>query len=161
MTADELLSLFRRALTEQLTLDAPLEALLTATSARATGLWRVRDDELVQVGFRGVPDMPLDVRTGFAAATARVPLSNAGLGIVKAVTGRQPAIATLEPGHTGLTGSASWLARFRAVQSVAFPIFDPEDAVTGVLAISTAIPVEPSDVTWQLMLALTAGIELP
>ena len=160
MTADKLLSLFRQSLTERLTLETPLDALLTATSARAAGLWRVRDDRLVQVGFRSVPDMPLEVQTGFAAATAWVPLSHPELGIVKAVTSRQPAIATLDPQHTGLTGSASWLARFRAVQSAAFPIFDAQQAVTGVLAISTPSPIEPDDATWRLMVALAARMEL-
>ena len=160
MTVDDLLTMFRHSLAEQLPVDEALDGLLKSTGARAVGLWRVRDDLLVQVGFRTVRDMPLEVQTGFAAATAWVPLSNTELGIVKAVTSRQPSIATLDSHDTGLTGSASWLARFRTVQSAAFPIFDANETVTGVLAISTPVPIERGDVAWQIMTALVSGLQL-
>ena len=39
-------------------LDAPLDELLKVTGARATGLWHVVGEELHQVGFRGVAEMP-------------------------------------------------------------------------------------------------------
>jgi len=160
MTADELLQNFRRCLVEHLPVDTALDTLLKQTGARAVGLWRVQENQLIQVGFRAVPDMPLEVQVGFASATAAVPLSNPKLGIVQAVLSREPTIATLDPQETGLTVSASWLARFGAEQSVAFPIFDAAQTVTGVLAISTPAPLQSGDETWQLMITLTAGLDL-
>ena len=127
-----------------------LDDLLTETDSRAVGLWRLDSESLHLVGFRAKPDMPAEVRTGFADATRQVPLFQTGLGIVKAVVKRGPAVANVEAGQAGLADSASWLAKFEAVQSLAVPIFAGEDII-GVLAMSTAHPFREHDETWQLL----------
>ena len=59
-----------------------LEALLSATKARAAGLWRRTDTSVRLVGFRAVPDMPREVSDGFAEAMADAPLSATDLACV-------------------------------------------------------------------------------
>ncbi len=127
-----------------------LEELLAATDSRAVGLWRIESQSLQLVGFRAKPDMPAEVQSGFAEATRQVPLDQIGLGIVKAVVNRGPAVANVEVGKLGLADSASWLAKFEAVQSLAVPIFDGEH-IAGVLAMSTARRFRENDETWRLL----------
>lgn len=136
-------------------LDAPLDELLRATAARAVGLWKLQHDHLVLLGFRGAADMPDDVKREFAAATARVPLDQTGLGIVKAALTRRPAIAELAAADLG--ASAGWLARFAATRSLAVPIERPE-ALLGVLAVSTTEPVDPTAPTSATLTTVAAHL---
>lgn len=154
---DSLLSLFQSDLSVDARPDEALDGLLTATQSRAVGLWQVDGDVLVQLGFRAVDDMPAVVREEFAAGTLRVPLAETGLGIVKAVLTRAPAVAKLNPSETGLNASASWLARFGAVQSLAVPIRQ-DGATLGVLAVSTARTLAAGQREWTLMCDLAAAL---
>lgn len=137
----------------------PLDLLLTALQARAVGLWRVRGDALEQLGFRAVADMPTTVREEFAVATRHVPLSASSLGIVKAATTAQPAIARVED-RQGLNASAGWLARFGACQSVACPILRGKQ-VWGVLASSSSRPMQPGDSEWSLLTNVAEALGAP
>jgi hypothetical protein len=158
-----------------------LDMVLSVTLARATGLWRISPGPLVcpsltdaerdqqsptsggsssanlsLVGFRGVIDMAETVKEDFASATQTVPLTDTSLGIVKAAVTHEPAIATLENVDGTLGGSATWLARFGAIHSLAVPIQN-EREVFGVLAISTAEPLD-RQTTWQVMLEIAEGL---
>lgn len=115
----------------------PLTDFLHAGHGRAAGLWRTAPAELVQLAFVTADDMPGEVHSEFSAATQTVPLSSGGLGIVKAVTSGQPTLGTLDGGSSGLDGSATWLARFGALHSLAIPVRDDE-RILGVFALSTA-----------------------
>jgi hypothetical protein len=134
----------------------PLAMLLRALNARAVGLWRCRGDHLEQVGFRAVADMPQTTRQEFAAATRRVSLSETGLGIVKAVVSRKPAVAAVA-GNVELGQSAGWLARFEARQSVAMPV-QHHNAIVGVLASSSAQEIHAGDAHWELLGKLAAAL---
>ena len=100
--------------------------------------------------------MPEDVRREFAEATKRVPLSEVGLGIVKAAVSGQPAVAKVI-GAAGLGQSAGWLARFEARQSVAFPVF-LKSKVVGVLASSSWEEMVDGDAEWRLISRLAAEL---
>ena len=153
---DPILTSFQAALASGGSVQQPLELFLVAMRARAVGLWRCQHDHLEQVGFHAVADMPEIVRQDFAAVTQRVPLSEVGLGIVKAAVSGQPAIAKVIT-TGGLGQSAGWLARFEARQSVAFPVtFNGE--VIGVLASSAAEEIHEGDPEWVLISRLAAEI---
>ena len=153
---DPIFTSFQTALVSGGSVEQPLDMLLAALRARAVGLWRCRHDHLEQVGFRAVLDMPEIVRRDFAAATQRVPLSEVGLGIVKAAVSGQPAIAKVVT-TGGLGQSAGWLARFEARQSVAFPV-TLKGVVIGVLASSSAEEIHEGDPGWQLISRLASEI---
>lgn len=97
--------------------------------------------------------MPEEVRFGFIAATGRVPLSRIELGCVRAAAELRPVVAREDAAQSGLAGSASWLARFGASQSLAVPITRNGESV-GVLAIATAEVFEEDSPTWRLMTAI-------
>ena len=137
--------------------DAVMSALLTATGARAVGWWRRVGDELEQLCFQAVADMPDDVRVGFIAATGRVPMSRLELGCVRAAAELRPVVAREDAAQRGLAGSASWLARFGASQSLALPILDDGRAV-GVLAIATADVFDGDSPVWRIMAAIIAEL---
>ena len=152
----EIAAALRTAITEGGSIDAPLDALLVATDARATGLWRISADRLEQVGFRAVESMPREVARDFAEATRSVPLDQTGLGIVKAIVTGAPAVARLAA--TGdLGASAGWLARFEASSSLAVPVRS-QRGIAGVLAISTAAEIAPEQPAWSVIQAIAAGI---
>ncbi len=135
--------------------DSGLDDLLAETGARAAGLWRRAsgEDRLALVGFRAVPDMPRDVSDGFAEAMRAPSLRETGLACVAAVVLRETQMGTLDAAESGLPGSASWLARFAARQSVAVP-FSGRGGAEGVVAISTAVPLRRGDSVWTLMHAV-------
>ncbi|MES2788505.1 MAG: GAF domain-containing protein [Planctomycetota bacterium] len=133
--------------------DSALDDYLEATNSRAVGLWRLVDDELHVIGFRGHATMPVDVVDGFAAATQVVNLQQTGLGIVKAAVSQQPTVALLAISGGTLPGSASWLERFAAVQSLAVPIIRG-GRVRGVLALSTAYSFGPDHAAWLMTVRL-------
>ena len=146
---EQLAELFSKCWKSGGSADTALDAYLGATNSRAVGLWRRVDDELQVIGFRGHPTMALDVIAGFSAATRVVSLQQSGLGIVKAAVSQQPTVALLATSGGTLVGSASWLERFDAVQSLAVPILGA-GRVRGVLALSTAYPFGPDHASWLL-----------
>jgi len=154
---ETLVLLFQRALSGDGSIDAALDGLLSATDSRAVGLWRVEGETLRQIGFRAATDMPTEVSSGFAAATTVVPLSETGLGIVKAVHSGKAAIAVVDPNSNELGASASWLAKFEARSSLAVPIF-AVGKISGVLAVSTAHKISTDDDNGRLMLALADAL---
>jgi len=136
-----------------------LKRLVAETSSRASGLWRLEENHLVLVGFGWASDMPLDVSSGFQAATRRVPLDQIGLGIVKAAVTAKPAIGRRDPKESGLDGSATWIAKFGANTSLAVPIRQKEtNQIIGVLAVSTSEFVDEGDSLWQTLISLADEI---
>ncbi len=144
---------FRESIRQQRSLDAALASLLEATGARAAGLWRLRDDSLMQLGFRGCDDMPRAVQDEFSIATRSVPLERAGLGIVKAVLSGQPAISEREPGNRDLSASPGWLERFECERSLALPL-RANGRIIGVLAFSTTAPLSETLPPWTVLTAV-------
>jgi hypothetical protein len=134
-----------------------MSRLLTVTGARAVGWWKREADELRLLCFDAVADMPDEVRTGFAAATGRVALSRRELGCVRAAAELRPVIAREDARQHGLTGSASWLERFGASQSLALPIV-AEGGAAGVLAIATAETFAESSPLWRLMTGIVESL---
>ena len=135
----ELIELFRRVWQSAIAgsiCDSAATALrswLDSSQARAVGWWRRHDDVLRMIGFEAATDMPIDVQVGFADAM-REDAANWGLG-----------------------GSATWLQRFAAQQSLAIPIVQ-DSTVVGVLAIATAERFEESSTTWKLLTELVTGL---
>ena len=139
-------------------MDAVMSALLSATGARAVGWWRRAGEELEQISFQAVADMPEEVRIGFMAATGRVAMSRIELGCVRAAAELRPVVAREDAAQRGLTGSASWLTRFGASQSLALPIIQDGRAV-GVLAIATVEVFDEDSPIWRTMAAIVAELE--
>ena len=137
--------------------DSVMSALLSATGARAVGWWRRVGDDLEQLSFQAIADMPDDVRVGFITATGRVPMSRIELGCVRAAAELQPVVAREDAAQRGLTGSASWLARFGASQSLALPIVRDGLAI-GVLAIATPEVFDEDSSIWRTMAAIVAEL---
>ncbi len=150
---------FREAWSSELAdrVDAVMSALLSATGARAVGWWRRVGEELEQISFQAIADMPEEVRIGFMSATGRVAMSRVELGCVRAASELQPVVAREDAVQRGLTGSASWLTRFGASQSLALPIIRDDHAV-GVLAIATAEVFDENSPIWRTMTAIVAGL---
>ena len=101
--------------------------------------------------------MPDDVRVGFMAATGRVAMSRIELGCVRAAAELQPVVAREDAAQRGLSGSASWLTRFGASQSLALPIIQDGLAV-GVLAIATAEVFDETSPIWRTMTVIVAEL---
>jgi len=141
--------LFAAAQQGQCPFEQPITMFLQACAARAVGLWQREGEDLVQLGYASCPDMPPDVHRDFRDGTKRVPLSQTGLGIVRATLTRKPAVATLEPEKTGLPGSAGWLDRFGAIESLACPILKQDGDVGWVFAVSAAYRFEKGNVHWS------------
>ena len=139
-------------------MDAVKSSVLSSTGARAVGWWRRVGEELEQISFQAVADMPEEVRIGFRAATGRVAMSRIELGCVRAASELQPVVAREDAAQRGLTGSASWLTRFGASQSLALPIVQDGLAV-GVLAIATAEVFDEDSPIWRTMAAIVAELE--
>ena len=137
--------------------DAVMSALLSATGARAVGWWRRIGEELEQISFQAIADMPEEVRLGFMAATGRVAMSRVELGCVRAAAELCPVVAREDAVQRGLTGSASWLTRFGASQSLALPILRDGVAV-GVLAVATAEVFDEDSPIWRTMAAIVEGL---
>tara|TARA_R110002111_G_scaffold262289_1_gene337775 strand:+ start:54681 stop:55187 length:507 start_codon:yes stop_codon:yes gene_type:complete len=155
--ASEILVLMENALGEKKTVSPVLDRILEVLRGRAIGLWRCGKGKLIQIGFRAVPQMDEQIRRQFAEFTQEVSLENTGLGIVKAVVERIPAIGTLQGKESGLPGSSEWLQKFEAKQSYAVPIFEGNQVV-GVLAISTNGIHQPGDAEWEILAKIAAGM---
>ena len=149
-TSQQLAHALSTSLKGSASLDAPLDELLKATGARATGLWHVVGEELHQVGFRGVAEMPDEVKRDFAAATARVPLDRTGLGIVRAIVDRTPFLVKRQPGSRDLMTSPGWLERFECESSLAIPVFH-DDRPVGALAVSHSALIERDGPLWTML----------
>lgn len=148
---------FYRWLEERGSGDAALDGLLAATRSRATGLWERTPDRLILLGFRGVPAMPESVKREFARATADVALTKSRLAIVSAAVTGEPCSGTLEEDSSDRDSSASWLARFEAIQSLAAPI-RAAGKTHGVLAVSSAHRIEEGDAVWTLVTRLANSL---
>lgn len=146
---------FRAAWLSGISMDSVLTRFVELTHARASGCWRLEDGHLLLAGFGWASDMPDEVSRGFQDATRRVSLDQTSLGIVKAAIKCEPAVGRRDPGSSGLSGSASWIAKFAAQSSLAVPICDqPAGAVAGVFAVSTASQIHEGDSLWQTMLGV-------
>ena len=137
--------------------DTVMSSLLSATGARAVGWWRRVGEELELISFQAAADMPDDVRVGFMAATGRVAMSRIELGCVRAAAELQPVVAREDAAQRGLSGSASWLTRFGASQSLALPIIRDGVAV-GVLAVATAKVFDETSPIWRTMTVIVAEL---
>lgn len=135
-----------------------LTSWLILSQARAVGWWRCDQNELRMLGFVAASDMPLDVQNGFTQAMQRVSLERIELGCVRAAAEQRPVIAREDAAKWGLGGSASWLQRFAAQQSLAIPIVC-ESRVTGVLAIATEKPFDESSEQWKLLVKLVTALQ--
>ena len=134
-----------------------IRELLDTFKARAAGCWRREGDELVCLEFVAADDMPIDIQHGFLDVMQRVSMSRVELGCVRAAAEMRPVIAQDDAAQRGLSGSASWLERFEAGQSLAIPILR-NGAVLGVLAIATVEPFDESSDVWQTMNLLVMAI---
>lgn len=140
-------------------LDESLHRFVLETRSRASGLWRLRDGHLEMIGFASVDDMPRDVHHGFIETTRRVSLEQNHFGIVRAVNTGGPTLAQRDPGDTGLTGSASWLAKFACQTSLAVPVRHPAtNAILGALAVSTTDTLHPHHPFWNSLVELAATL---
>ena len=110
-----------------------------ALGARATGLWRVEGDRLLQVAFASGDGLDPDVAARFAAATASVPLDRLELGIVRAVREAR-AVVSIAAQLPTVAGSGGWLRAFGADRSIAVPLVDCSHAIVAILAI--AVPAQ-------------------
>lgn len=146
---DQIGQMFAAAQRGECSLEQPITRFLEACEARAVGLWQREGENLVQLGYASCADMPPDVHRDFRDGTKCVSLSQTGLGIVRATLTRAPAVATLEPEKTGLPGSAGWLARFGAVESLACPILKANGEVGWVFAVSAAYRFEQGNDHWN------------
>jgi hypothetical protein len=76
------------------------------------------------------------------------------LGIVRATLTREPAVATLDAVTTGLPGSAGWLARFGAIESLACPVLKPDGDVGWVFAVSADYRFERGNDHWNTVVGV-------
>ncbi|QDV50572.1 hypothetical protein [Gimesia fumaroli] len=153
----EILAQLEKFLQERETISPVLDRIMGDLGGRAIGLWRCETGKLIQVGFRAVPEMDEQVSKQFASFTREVSLQNTGLGIVKAIVERTPAIGTLRGEESGLQGSSEWLQKFGAQQSYAVPVLEG-DQVVGVLAISTNCVHQSGDPEWEILTKIAVGI---
>lgn len=157
LQVEQVVTQLEQELREQNSVSGVLDLLLQELDGRAIGLWRCESGQLLQVGFRAVPEMDEQVQQEFAALTRQVSLENTGLGIVKAVLEQKPAIGTLSSTESGLPGSSEWLHKFGARQSYAIPVFESGEVV-GVLAISTESAHQAGDIEWEIQTQIAEGI---
>lgn len=134
-----------------------MREFLNALSARAAGCWLRQGDELICLEFVAAGDMPFEVQNGFLDVMRQVSLSHVELGCVRAAVEMRPVVAREDAAQRGLGGSASWLARFGAGQSLAIPILRNGDVI-GVLAIATVDHFDESSVVWKAMTGMVEAI---
>jgi len=134
-------------------LAAALDLILEATGSRATGLWCLEGDRLKLLSFRSAAAMPREVHRGFAEATREVSLEARNLGIVQAALCRKPHPALRQDPDVKMGGSATWLERFEAEQSLAVPVHS-SGPILGVLAISAPFLFDEESSPWRLLVRL-------
>ncbi len=134
-----------------------MREFLDTFNARAAGCWQREGDELVCLEFAAADDMPVEVQRGFLDVMRRVSLSRVELGCVRAAAEMRPVVAREDAAQRGLSGSASWLERFGAGQSLAIPIVRNGEVV-GVFAVATADRFDESSVIWQTMASMIEAL---
>lgn len=120
--------------------------------ARATGSWRYHDKRLTIEFFMACPEMKSDVAAGFPQATADVPVTDTGLGIVLAARARQTTqyrAIDLPPD----AGSGYWIRAFEADRSVAVPQFDEAGQLIRILSVAVTGLEKPAAYYEQIVLA--------
>lgn len=105
--------------------------------AVATGSWKydAESRRLLLEGFQHAADMPKAVAEGFTKATADVPVTDTGLGIVLAAR----AMAQTEYRAEDLppdSGSGYWLRQFGADRSIALPQTDSGGKLIRILSVA-------------------------
>jgi len=103
--------------------------------ARATGCWRFEDGHLILEAFIACPEMSPGVAKGFPIATADVPVTDTGLGIVLAARTREVTeyrAIDLPPE----AGSGFWLRGFEADRSIAVPSLDSSGSLVRILSVA-------------------------
>ena len=133
--------------------DSAIRELLETFQARAAGCWRRDGGDLVCLEFVAADDMPIEVQNGFLDVMRRVSMSRIELGCVRAAAEKQPVVAREDAAQRGLGGSASWLERFEAGQSLAVPMLSNNEVV-GVLAIATVEHFDEHSEIWQTMIQM-------
>lgn len=158
-----------------------LQQVLASLNLRAIGLWRVVDSELQQCGYVASSDMAPSVASEFRAATRIVPLSAGTLAIVRSVLDKRP-IAARDDDGPQLAGSASWLRRFGARQSLSCPVVrsadskmdrnensanvaakagefpQPAPEVIAAFAAAAELPFAPESPLWKSLIELAAEL---
>lgn len=103
--------------------------------ARATGCWRFENGRLRLEAFLACPEMKPEVAAGFPVATADVPVTDTGLGIVLAARTREVTeyrAIDLPPD----AGSGFWLRGFEADRSIAVPLLDSAGNLVRILSVA-------------------------
>lgn len=103
--------------------------------ARATGCWRYEAGRLKLEAFVACPEMKAEVAKGFPIATADVPVTDTGLGIVLAARTREVTeyrAIDLPPE----AGSGFWLRGFEADRSIAVPQLDDSGHLIRILSVA-------------------------
>lgn len=103
--------------------------------ARATGCWRFVNGRLHLEAFLACPEMKPEVAAGFPVATADVPVTDTGLGIVLAARTREVTEyrgIDLPPD----AGSGYWLRGFEADRSIAVPQLDASGNLVRILSVA-------------------------
>ena len=110
-----------------------------AVNARASGLWRVEGDRLIQVAFVPGPDLDPEVAAQFVEATRSVPRDRLELGIVRAAHEGRVAVSIARDLPAEI-GSGRWLRAFGADRSVAVPLANVLGWEAVVLSVAVANP---------------------
>jgi hypothetical protein len=103
----------------------------------ATGSWKYDAEtrQLLLEGFIACDDMPKDVADRFTKATAEVPVTDTGLGIVLAARAMAPTEYKAED-LPPESGSGYWLRQFGADRSVAVPEIDAGGQLVRILSVA-------------------------
>ena len=112
--------------------------------ARATGCWRYENGRLILEHFQACSEMSPDVAIGFPKATADVPVTDTGLGIVLAARSK----AVTEYRSIDLppdAGSGYWLRGFEADRSVAVPMLNNQGELIRILSVAVVGLEKPTE----------------
>lgn len=110
--------------------------------ARATGCWRFENGRLLLESFLPCPEMKPEIAARFPVATADVPVTDTGLGIVLAARTRvvtEYRADDLPPE----SGSGYWLRGFEADRSIAVPQLDQAGNLVRILSVAVQGLKEP------------------
>lgn len=110
--------------------------------ARATGCWRFANGRLLLEAFVACPEMKPEVAAGFPIATADVPVTDTGLGIVLAARTREVTEYRAED-LPPESGSGYWLRGFEADRSIAVPQLDKAGHLVRILSVAVRGLEEP------------------
>lgn len=103
--------------------------------ARATGSWRYADKRLYLESFKACSEMNPEVASGFPLATADVPVTDTGLGIVLAARSKEVTEYRAEDLPPD-AGSGYWLRGFEADRSIAVPQLDNSGNLVRILSVA-------------------------